>query len=142
MSRKSYPERMCVGCGRKAPKTQFLRFVVQEDGDLRFDPRGVEPGRGGYLCPLSSCFFLAAKRRRIAIRCRREVRIDPKGWIEAACREITAEMRRCAGFPVEDAGFEQKSLAHRQEGKNPRHLESLREMVVSLFPGGGSEWPR
>lgn len=142
VTRKAYPERTCVGCGRKAPKKQLLRFLVREDGTLQFDPRGVRPGRGGYLCPRSSCFFQAAKRRRIAIRCRREVTIDSKGWMEAAYRELTAEMQRHAGFPVEDAVSEQRFFAHRQGGKSPRHLESLREMVLSLFPGGGSEWPR
>ncbi|TML00866.1 MAG: DUF448 domain-containing protein [Actinobacteria bacterium] len=46
------PTRSCVGCGRKAPQSEFLRFVAQ-DGLLK--PGAGEPGRGAYTCHRLSC---------------------------------------------------------------------------------------
>jgi predicted RNA-binding protein YlxR (DUF448 family) len=64
-----------VGCGRKAPQAELLRFVVR-DGTLAHGP--TEPGRGAYTCRRLSCFERAAARRAFNRTLRRTVRVDPE----------------------------------------------------------------
>ncbi|MGZ8740958.1 MAG: DUF448 domain-containing protein, partial [Gaiellaceae bacterium] len=47
------PIRSCIGCGRKAPQGQLLRFAAV-DGQLV--PGGGVPGRGAYTCRRLACF--------------------------------------------------------------------------------------
>jgi predicted RNA-binding protein YlxR (DUF448 family) len=63
-----------VGCGRKAPQPELLRFTAP-DGVLHHDPKG--PGRGAYTCRRLACFERAAARRAFARTLRRNVQIDP-----------------------------------------------------------------
>jgi predicted RNA-binding protein YlxR (DUF448 family) len=55
--------RTCVGCGRKAPQAELLRFVARA-GVLTLGPK--EPGRGAYTCRRLACFERAAARRAFA----------------------------------------------------------------------------
>ena len=68
------PVRTCAGCGRKAPKSELLRFVAR-DGALVPDAAGS--GRGVYTCRRLACFERAAANRAFARTLRRTVRIDP-----------------------------------------------------------------
>ena len=70
---RSAPVRTCVGCGRKAPQSELLRFVAK-DGALAHGRR--EPGRGAYTCRRLACFERAASRRAFARVLRRSVRVD------------------------------------------------------------------
>ncbi|MGI9112948.1 MAG: YlxR family protein [Gaiellaceae bacterium] len=70
----SSPERTCVGCGRKAPQAELLRFVVVE-GSLA--PGRLLPGRGAYTCRRLACFERAATRRAFARVLRQNVTVDP-----------------------------------------------------------------
>ncbi len=67
------PVRTCVGCGRKAPQPELLRFVAQ-DGALVHGPK--EQGRGAYTCKRLSCFERAVARRAFARVLRRPVRVE------------------------------------------------------------------
>jgi uncharacterized protein len=69
------PIRSCIGCGRKAPQTELLRFVT-EDGDLV--PGSGRPGRGAYTCRRLACFERAVSRRAFGRTLRRTVRVDQK----------------------------------------------------------------
>jgi predicted RNA-binding protein YlxR (DUF448 family) len=69
------PIRSCIGCGRKAPQNEFLRFVAR-DGLLVAGDR--EPGRGAYTCPRLSCFERAAARRAFNRTLRQNVRVEPE----------------------------------------------------------------
>jgi predicted RNA-binding protein YlxR (DUF448 family) len=71
----SEPVRSCIGCGRKAPQRQLLRFVAK-DGRL---VRGAdEPGRGAYTCRRLSCFERAVSRRAFNRTLRQTVQVDPE----------------------------------------------------------------
>ena len=70
----SAPVRTCVGCGRKAPQSELLRFVAP-DGTLT--PGRHRPGRGAYTCRRLACFERAASRRAFARVLRRSVSVDP-----------------------------------------------------------------
>jgi len=69
------PTRSCIGCGRKAPQGELLRFVAR-DGRLVADAR--EPGRGAYTCRRLSCFERALSRRAFNRALRRNVRVGPE----------------------------------------------------------------
>jgi predicted RNA-binding protein YlxR (DUF448 family) len=67
------PIRSCIGCGRKAPPGQLLRFAAV-DGQLV--PGGGMPGRGAYTCRRLACFERAVSRRAFNRTLRKTVRID------------------------------------------------------------------
>ena len=67
------PVRSCVGCGRKAPQAELLRFVAS-DGELV--PGAGRPGRGAYTCRRRSCFERAVSRRAFNRTLRRTLRVD------------------------------------------------------------------
>jgi predicted RNA-binding protein YlxR (DUF448 family) len=69
------PIRSCVGCGRKAPQSELLRFVAR-DGLLV--PGTGQPGRGAYTCRRLSCFERAVARRAFNRTLRRNVRVEPE----------------------------------------------------------------
>jgi predicted RNA-binding protein YlxR (DUF448 family) len=69
------PIRSCIGCGRKAPQTELLRFAAI-DGQLV--PGAGVPGRGAYTCPRLPCFERAVSRRAINRTLRKTVQIDQK----------------------------------------------------------------
>jgi predicted RNA-binding protein YlxR (DUF448 family) len=67
------PIRSCIGCGRKAPQGQLLRFAAV-DGQLV--PGGGMPGRGAYTCRRLACFERAVSRRAFNRTLRKTVQID------------------------------------------------------------------
>jgi predicted RNA-binding protein YlxR (DUF448 family) len=69
----SLPQRSCVGCGRKAPKAELVRFVA--DGG-RLAAGEARPGRGAYTCRRLSCFERAVARRAFNRTLRRTVDVD------------------------------------------------------------------
>jgi predicted RNA-binding protein YlxR (DUF448 family) len=64
-----------VGCGRRAPKDELVRFT-EVDGVLM--PGTDTPGRGAYTCRDIVCFELAASRRAFARTLRAPVRVEPE----------------------------------------------------------------
>ncbi|WP_433385785.1 YlxR family protein [Actinoplanes sp. CA-142083] len=60
------PIRTCVGCRKRAPASELIRFVSTGSGvDLRLqvDAGRRLPGRGAHLHPDPACFALAERRR-------------------------------------------------------------------------------
>jgi predicted RNA-binding protein YlxR (DUF448 family) len=74
------PTRRCVGCGRRAPQGELMRFAVR-DGMLVSTPErgGREArGRGAYTCRRLVCFERAQAQRGFARALRQAVRVDPE----------------------------------------------------------------
>jgi predicted RNA-binding protein YlxR (DUF448 family) len=69
------PVRTCVGCGRKAPQRELLRFAAV---DGRLTPGVRLPGRGAYTCRRLACFERAVDRRAFNRTLRRTVKVDPQ----------------------------------------------------------------
>jgi predicted RNA-binding protein YlxR (DUF448 family) len=65
--------RTCVGCGRKAPQPELLRFRA-EGGEL---VPGPGAGRSAYTCRRLACFERASSRRAFNRTLRQTVRVDP-----------------------------------------------------------------
>ena len=68
------PVRTCVGCGRKAPQPELLRFTARE-GQLV--PGRTEPGRGAYTCRRLACFERARSNRAFNRILKQTVQVDP-----------------------------------------------------------------
>jgi predicted RNA-binding protein YlxR (DUF448 family) len=69
------PIRSCIGCGRKAPQSELLRFAAPA-GHL--EPGTGIPGRGAYTCRRLACFERAVSRRAFNRTLRKTVQIDQK----------------------------------------------------------------
>jgi predicted RNA-binding protein YlxR (DUF448 family) len=69
------PIRSCVGCGRKAPQGELLRFVA-EGGRLVAGPN--KPGRAAYTCRRLACFERAVSRRAFNRTLRQTVQVEQK----------------------------------------------------------------
>ena len=65
--------RSCIGCGRKAPQSELLRFVAADGRVVAGERR---PGRGAYTCRRRSCFERAAARRAFNRTLRQNVRVE------------------------------------------------------------------
>ena len=63
-----------MGCGRKAPQEELLRFVAL-DGALTHSPHGE--GRGVYTCRRLACFERASAHAAFNRVLRQTVRVDP-----------------------------------------------------------------
>ena len=60
------PERTCIGCRTKAPRSVLMRIVAVRAGDsfvAELDERRRRPGRGAWLHPSPDCLDLALRRR-------------------------------------------------------------------------------
>jgi predicted RNA-binding protein YlxR (DUF448 family) len=62
-----------VGCGRKAPKDELLRFVAR-DSELAIGP---DEGRGAYTCRRLSCFERAVSKNAFNRTLRRKIAVSP-----------------------------------------------------------------
>jgi predicted RNA-binding protein YlxR (DUF448 family) len=69
------PIRSCIGCGRKAPQRELLRFAAS-DGVLVLG--AGQPGRGAYTCRRLACFERAVERRAFNRTLRRNIRVEPE----------------------------------------------------------------
>jgi predicted RNA-binding protein YlxR (DUF448 family) len=68
------PIRTCVGCGRKAPQSELVRFTAQAGA---LTPGRTEPGRAAYTCRRLACYERALSRRAFNRALRRTVTVDP-----------------------------------------------------------------
>ncbi len=82
---KGAPVRTCVGCGRRSPQAELVRFVATE-GTLVLDPRHRLPGRGAWLHRLPACWGDFVQRRG-AIR---SLRAAPPRAARQALRDTLA----------------------------------------------------
>jgi predicted RNA-binding protein YlxR (DUF448 family) len=64
-----------VGCGRRAPKHELVRFT-EVDGVL--SEGATASGRGAYTCRDAECFEQAMRRRAFSRALRSPVRVEPK----------------------------------------------------------------
>lgn len=60
---KKQPERSCIGCGLKKPKSELIRILRSPEGEYSLDESGRKNGRGAYLCRDKSCLEKAWKKK-------------------------------------------------------------------------------
>ncbi|WP_460853392.1 YlxR family protein [Nocardioides montaniterrae] len=65
------PVRTCIGCRRRAAKSELLRVTVGSDPKTGQpvvvpDANATAPGRGAHLHPTTACYDLAVRRKAFA----------------------------------------------------------------------------
>ena len=63
---KKIPERQCMGCNERFPKSALLRVVRDPDGNVCLDFTGKKSGRGAYICKNAACLKKAQKTKRLS----------------------------------------------------------------------------
>ena len=63
---KKIPERQCMGCNERFPKSALLRVVRDPDGNISLDFTGKKSGRGAYICKNAACLKKAQKTKRLS----------------------------------------------------------------------------
>ena len=62
---KVQPMRMCLGCHKRFPKNQLLKFVLQE-GTVVLDSKGTEQGRSAYCCNNKKCLRVFCRQKKLS----------------------------------------------------------------------------
>ena len=62
---KKIPSRTCIGCGTQKSKTELIRIVKTQSGEIKLDKTGKLPGRGAYICDISECLNLAIRSKKL-----------------------------------------------------------------------------
>lgn len=57
--RHHIPERTCVSCREKRPKSEFIRVACTPEGKIEVDTQDAIKGRGAYVCRTKECWELA-----------------------------------------------------------------------------------
>ncbi len=65
IQKRKLPERQCMGCNEKKPKTELIRIVRTADGVTELDFTGKKAGRGAYICPSLACLRKVRKSGRL-----------------------------------------------------------------------------
>jgi len=86
---RAAPVRTCVGCGRRSPQAELVRFVAR-GGRLVLDPRRRLGGRGAWLHRLPGCWGDFVQRRGAV----RSLRAAPARAAREALRD-TLTMGEC-----------------------------------------------
>ncbi len=63
--KKKQPERQCMGCNQRKPKTELLRIVRTPNGNTELDFTGKKSGRGAYICRDAACLKKIRKSGRV-----------------------------------------------------------------------------
>jgi predicted RNA-binding protein YlxR (DUF448 family) len=98
------PVRTCIGCRKRVPVSELLRFVAVETqaGHFRLvpDPARKLPGRGAHLHPGPGCFALAQRRRAFGRSLRVTGVVDTGELAEAVLVEPSSPAPSAVGLPA------------------------------------------
>ena len=97
------PVRTCIGCRKRAAKSELLRVTAGSDADGRPaimpDPAATAPGRGAHLHPTAECYNLAVRRKAFtrALRLESGLPTAPVGEYVDALPVIESPRNRSTG---------------------------------------------
>ena len=85
MKEKKVPERQCLACRERKPKSDLIRIVRTPDGKVEIDMTGRLQGRGAYCCRNRECLKKIIKSGAAA----RALGIKPEeGMLEGLADEL------------------------------------------------------
>ncbi|MES0372145.1 MAG: YlxR family protein, partial [Mariprofundaceae bacterium] len=67
-SKRKLNQRQCLICRNRAEKSEMLRLVVDDEGQVWPDLQQKAPGRGTYLCMQKACLENLSDKRLGALR--------------------------------------------------------------------------
>ena len=80
---KAQPIRTCLGCGKRFPKNQLMKFVLNNEM-VRLESKGTRQGRSAYCCNNKKClgvFFRQKKKLSRAFRVQDgQISFELKDW--------------------------------------------------------------
>lgn len=116
------PARTCVGCRRRRPRSELLRFVVDERGHLRVDPELRAPGRGAHACASAACVtrglgqgFARSLRRKVAFAEPARFVAETRSALEAAASELESRAGRDGRLRARDPLLERRLVRLRAQ---------------------------
>lgn len=65
MSDKKVPERTCIACRKKFPQSEMMRVSLDKEGNIRFDEKKRNNGRGAYICKNKECMQKCIKSKAL-----------------------------------------------------------------------------
>jgi uncharacterized protein len=77
MKRAHVPIRTCIGCRRKRPAWEMIRFKVLGDMVVVAERKRDYPGRGCYACRREECLEAALKKGSLSRALRRNIAGHP-----------------------------------------------------------------
>lgn len=89
---KKIPLRQCVGCREMKPKTELVRVVKNQNGEIQIDSKGKLPGRGAYLCGEASCLKKAQKSKAIERGLSAPMKEEISQELERALEDLNKEV--------------------------------------------------
>lgn len=63
---KSKPERTCIVCRKKGDKSNFLKVVLNKNGDISIEKDKRLDGRGAYICKNKDCLEKCIKTKALS----------------------------------------------------------------------------
>jgi uncharacterized protein len=114
------PQRTCVGCRGKAPRSVLMRIVAVRAGEgspegaaiAELDLRRRHPGRGAWLHPSPDCLDLALRRRALTRALRVAGPLDTSG--------LAGALAEVAGRPVHTRTSTTHQVATPADRRPPR----------------------
>ncbi len=73
---KHQPERTCIVCRQKQPKTHLVRMVRTPQGAIILDRTGKVNGRGAYVCQQTACWQTGLHKGHLARALRTKISGD------------------------------------------------------------------
>lgn len=88
------PQRSCVACRVRGDKDNFIRIVINAEGNAVIDVAKKLPGRGAYICPALSCIVKANKGKKLAGALRSAINSDLWEKLEQLINERSNAIER------------------------------------------------
>lgn len=63
--KNNIPERSCVVCRKKGEKSQFLKVVLNKNGEIDIEKQKKLDGRGAYICKTADCISKCSKTKAL-----------------------------------------------------------------------------
>ena len=98
------PVRTCIGCRKRAAKSELLRVVAGSDAHgqpvVVPDPDATAPGRGAHLHPAPGCYDLAVRRKAFSRALLPKGRGSGGGMSSAPVGDYLGSLEHPAGDPA------------------------------------------
>ncbi|MCE7938889.1 DUF448 domain-containing protein [bacterium] len=89
--RRPPPERTCVGCRTRRPKTSLVRLALAPGGALAVDATGKGSGRGAYLCRRRACWAVKGLAPRVGHALRTPLTMEHQAQLAAMADRLCDE---------------------------------------------------
>lgn len=146
---KSPPQRTCVGCRKKAGKSELLRLIYTPEGVVAVDFSARFPGRGAYLCFDRNCLSRASKRDGFSKAFKTKVDVDEEEILDRVLEVLQERILGFVGLAMRAGSVVSGSeMVRKAAGRGEIEFvlvaadasESIRDRVVGAARAGEIAW--